>query len=103
MLCGVATQHFCNPYGEITSHNTFCERGRTLYIFKAKTEVYYNSEIGFYTSCGVEVFDELSDKSIYYIRDVFANENLAREFIELMNIHQPELVHLEELCMDFIG
>ena len=102
MLCGVATQHFCNPDGEITSH-IFCERGRTLYIFKWKTEVYYNSEIGFYTSCAVEVFDKLSDKCIYSIRDVFANENLAKEFIELMNICQPELVHLEELCMDFIG
>lgn len=74
-----------------------------MYIFKTKTEVYYNSEIGFYTSCAVEVYEEHSDRCIFCLQDVFANENVAREFVELINRYQPELVHLEELCMDYIG
>ncbi len=74
-----------------------------MYIFKAKTEVYYNSEIGFYASCAVEVYEEGTDVCIYCIRDVFANENDAKDFVELMNVCQPELIHLEELCVNYIS
>ena len=73
-----------------------------MYIFKSKTESYYSAELGSYNSCAIEVYD-ISEKRVLYIPDVFVNKERAEEVVEMMNICQPELVHIEELCVDFIG
>lgn len=71
-------------------------------IFKVKKEKLYNPEIGFYTAYGIEAIDEDSKNILAYVSDVFLYENKAREFAELLNRCQADVIHLEELCIDAV-
>lgn len=72
-----------------------------MYIYRAKEEQYHNPEIGFYTAYCVEVLN-VSGERILNIPDVFIDFVQADEFINLCNLYQPEPIHMEELCIDFI-
>jgi len=73
-----------------------------LYIYKIKKEVNENPEIGSYTTYGIEAYTEHSSTPVSYISDAFADYEKAEEFVDLLNEHQAQPVHLEELCIDFI-
>lgn len=68
-------------------------------VFKVIKEKLYNPHTGFYTAYGIEAKAEDTEKRLAFISDVFLCENEAKDFSELLNYYQPELVHLEELCI----
>ena len=74
-----------------------------MYIYKSIRETYYNSEIGSYTAYAVEAYKVSSATPLCRIPDAFANPEKAEEFIALCNQHQPEPLHLTEICIEFIG
>lgn len=82
--------------------HTHITRGDFLYIYRIKKETNQNSEIGNYTSYGIEAYQEHSLTPVSYIPDVFADYENAQKFIDLLNEYQAQPVHLEELCIDFI-
>lgn len=73
-----------------------------MYTFKLKKECFFNPEIGNYCAYSVEVYDENHSSAIACVSDVFTDYEKAQEFVRLLNLCQPEPVHLEELCIDFI-
>lgn len=73
-----------------------------FYKFKVKEENLYHPEIGFYTSFGVEVYSEDFKTLLGFVSDVFTDKAKAEHFADLLNECQPEPLHLEELCADFV-
>lgn len=73
-----------------------------MYIFRIKKDNFYHPEVGSYFSYSVEVFIENKTDRLCYIPDVFADVKKAQEFADICNQYQPEPVHLEELCIDFL-
>ncbi len=70
-----------------------------MLVFNVIKEKLYNPQTGFYTAYGIEATAEDTEKRLMFISDVFLYENEAEKFSELLNQYQPELLHLEELCV----
>lgn len=70
--------------------------------FKVIAQNLYNDEIGFYEAFGIEVSEKDSGEVVDFISDLFSDYEKAKDFAELLQECQPELVHFRELCLNEI-
>ena len=73
-----------------------------MLTYKLRKDNLFHQDIGNYTSYGIDVVDEMSGLSIYFILDISTEKKPLENLISLCNKLRLDIIHLNDVVEDFL-